>query len=357
MSAYDPQISLLSSLLKQNSGRTIAQALEGLLEKRINIPPGLRSKASDSHSHLRDFLRTESSRDYAFPQILAESDFLGGSFARHTKIWPLDDIDIYFPLDGANLIYSDGGVRLPYTVLANGPTLWNPLLSDRWAVGSYVSSAKLVQGFANVLKRHSPKTTIRPTGQSVSVQMSHGETKEAEGLGYDIVPCFALKPDDPNEFEFFVIPDGLNGWIRTNPKLDTDVADIVQSFHNQLYRKVVKLTKYWNASRFGARFSSYYIEFALSRRFWKRKQENHPVGSLAEGLSLGFAALEEAHTHGNLTSWISGAPPIARPSLSAGESAQLDLARIRAEVAWLLEQNGKERDALLRWGELFGEAL
>jgi len=34
-----------------------------------------------------------------------DSDFLGGSFARHTKIWPLDDIDIFFPMDGGTLVY------------------------------------------------------------------------------------------------------------------------------------------------------------------------------------------------------------------------------------------------------------
>jgi hypothetical protein len=133
-------------------------ALDDLLDRQINIKRGIREKASDNDSqqHLREFLTTERKRDLTFPRVLASADrdFLGGSFARHTKIWPVDDIDVYIPLDGEYLLYLSWGQRLPYTVLGDGVVYSNPLLLNRWTQLQYVSSALLVREFADPLRRH-----------------------------------------------------------------------------------------------------------------------------------------------------------------------------------------------------------
>jgi hypothetical protein len=359
MSTESLHESYFSMLLKGIGGRSVAQALENLLERKINIPQGTRSTASDSQNHLREFLRNEATRDAGFPRILsdADADFLGGSFARHTKIWPLDDIDIYFPLEGANLFYMNGGIRLPYTLLSDDSRLGNPLLLPKWTSGGYVSSAKLIQGFAEVLKRHNPRTEVRTGGQSISVRMTHGETQDSDGLGYDIVPCFSLKPDNSNEFEFYLMPNGRGGWMRTNPKLDADITDILQRYNGNLYRKLVKLIKYWNSVRLDRAFPSYYVELALSRAFYNRKANNQAVGSLSEGLSLGFEALESAYKAGSLTPWIAEAPLVPKPNLSVSQVVALGLAQIGASLAWLLQQNGKEDEAVTQWSKVFGETL
>ena len=207
--------------------QSISQSFEDLLTSAINIPEGIRILASASQQNLRKFLQDECSRDSAFPPVLrtADSDFLGGSFARHTKARPLDDIDIYLPLDGANLSYIMHGAALPYTVQTDG-LLWNPLLTPRWANGQLVSSTKLIEEFTVVLKRRFPQTKIKPGGQAVSVQMTHGQTSISQGLGYDVVPCFSLRPHLQGGRPFYLMPDGHGGWIRTNPRLDAVVADI-----------------------------------------------------------------------------------------------------------------------------------
>lgn len=73
------------------------------------------ARASDSQNHLGDFLRAENSRDPRFPRVLskADADFIGGLFGRHTKIWPLDDIDIYVTIGDQYLYYLQNGVRCP----------------------------------------------------------------------------------------------------------------------------------------------------------------------------------------------------------------------------------------------------
>jgi hypothetical protein len=338
--------------------RKIDSAFEDLLDRRINISAKTRSKASDSQNHLRDFLVSEGTRDASFPRALsnADSDFLGGSFARHTKNWPLDDIDIYIPLDGAGLFYMENGRRLPYTVLSDGVLWWNPLCSDRWMNGQFISSAKLVSEFARVLARHYPRETeVRANGECVTVRMKQGQTTNSDGLGYDVVPCFLLKPDAPSEFEFYLMPNGAGGWQRTNPKLDTDLCEILNAFHNKIYRKVVKLVKYWNGIRVNSSFSSYYIEFAVSLEFWKLKKENKALTSISEGLAIAFGALERAFLAGDQTPWISGAPPIEKPLLTPGQCLAVSLSKITSELAVAYEKNGNDGEAHNQWASLFGD--
>jgi hypothetical protein len=341
-------------------GPTTDSAFNDLLDRKINIASGIRSKASDSQNHLRDFLSAENSRDSSFPRVLSkvDSDFLGGSFARHTKNWPLDDIDIYIPLDGWNLFYMRNGQRLPYDIRSDGPISWNPLLGSRWMSGGYVSSTTLISEFARVLARHYPRETeVRPNGKCVSIRMRHGETADADGLGYDVVPCFSMKPEAANEFEFYLMPDGSGGWIRTNPKLDRDVCEILHSYHNKLYRKVVKLVKYWNEIRLGGSFSSYYIEFAICRDFWGRRTRNEATLSVSEGLASAFAALERAFASGNQESWVSEAPPIEKPTLTLSQVLTLNIAHTTSELAFLYEKSGNTTAASKEWASIFGDAF
>jgi hypothetical protein len=121
----------ISQFLSEYRPKSMSQSFEDLLTNSINIREGVRSIASTSQQNLREFLRSECERDSSFPPVLrtSDKDFLGGSFARHTKNRPLDDIDIYLPLDGANLSYFEHGMVTPYTVLSDGLTR-NPLLAE-----------------------------------------------------------------------------------------------------------------------------------------------------------------------------------------------------------------------------------
>ncbi len=100
---------------------------EDLLTGKINISKALRSSVSDSQNGLREFLCSEAQRDSSFPRILSESDadFIGGSFGRHTKVKPLDDIDIYLPLDGKGLFYFRDGVIEDCSVLSDNTPHWS----------------------------------------------------------------------------------------------------------------------------------------------------------------------------------------------------------------------------------------
>ena len=264
--SYSTLAALVQFSLKESTARTVNGAFENLLTNEINISPGIRSQASDSQNHLREFLETENQRDAAFPRILSiqDNDFLGGSFARHTKIWPLDDIDIFFPIDGHGLVYLEGGIVMPFTVVSDGVLSTNSILKPRWMNGSYISSAKVIAEFTAVLKRHYPDTSIKPDGHSVSVRMTQGQTDGGKGLGYDVVPCFSLKSNNGSDI-FYFIPNGYDGWTRTNPRIDTELAEKLHAQNDKTYRKAIKVIKYWNKEKLRGCLMSYYIELAIAK--------------------------------------------------------------------------------------------
>lgn len=351
------QATILARMLREAEARTVSGAFKQFLDKEINIAQGIREIASNSHNHMRDFLATECDRDATFPRILSinDSDFVGGSFARHVKNWPLDDIDIYFPLDGQGLIYTQNGLRLPYAVVSDDVLSNNPLLHPRWMIGSNISSRKLLSEFAGVLRRHYPgETKVRANGQAVSLRMKQGETESGDGLGYDVVPCFFLKPDNPQELPFYLIPDGFDGWIRTNPRYDQQISEQLQKNNEKTFRKVVRLLKYWNTERLFGGLSSYYIELTIARAYLDKNDIGQPVRSVSFGVALGFWALREAVNRGSQMPWIAGAPPIQHGSLTLINQPILWQAQEAARQAWDYEAAGNQAAALKLWADIFG---
>jgi hypothetical protein len=344
----------LQTFHKEAANRTAATAFERFLDEQINIGAGTRSRASTSQNHLREFLIGEHDRDAKFPRILQtnDADFLGGSFARHSKIWPLDDIDVYFPIDGQDLVYRRGSLRLPYSALSDHVDLFNPLLNagDRWVNGPYVSSKKLIDGFAKVLSRHYPaETRVRRAGEAVNVKLTD--------LGFDVVPCFSLSPDSPGDAHIYLIPDGHDGWIQTNPRIDIGVSDELQSRNGKTFGRAVKLVKWWNEQRFASRFESYYVELAIMRGFAAKNQWGEFLSSVSDAVALGFESLRDAAGAGDQAPWLHSSPPVERGPISTDELQVLDTVATAAREAVNAEHRGLSDQSLKVWGLIFGESF
>jgi hypothetical protein len=295
--------------------------LESFLASEIAIPTNARSRASISQNHLRQILANKSNYDPDFPILLSgeDSDFIGGSFARHTKIWPLDDIDIYFPMDGAGLAYYRNDVRLPYWVVTDDFTQPQRLLSSKWKRGDYLASDYILDGFRDTLKNSYPSSRIRGDRHAVCLSTTIAATSQSSGIGFDIVPCFCLQPDDGTE-RIYLMPDGNGHWIHTNPRVDTDICAAFNQYHHDTFRKAVRLVKYWNKERFANRFSSYFIELAICRCFIERRSAGVALTWIVEALAWGFYGLKSAYDGGSLESFVPDAPQVVRPTLTIDEA-------------------------------------
>lgn len=231
---------------------TIHQAFENLLEKSINISPTQISQGSKSHTYIRDLLDNKWQTKDSFPWIV-EGDFLSGSYARGTKIYPLDDIDIMIVLDGHGLVPISGGAYIDAEVRGSG--IAGSPISKHFDTNGLVSSVSVLEVFRDALKDTFPNSEIKKDGQAVNVWL------DSYGLGLDIVPCFHIIPrNGSQDFYYIAMGNGNPMWKTTNPKIDQRISDGLHLRHDRKLKAVVKILKYWNRTQNGDRLRSYHLE-------------------------------------------------------------------------------------------------
>jgi hypothetical protein len=330
--------------------------LKRFLEAQISIPMAARSDAARSQRYLRDVLRGKSTTDSGFPFVLEDkdSDFLGGSFERHTAIWPLDDIDLYVPLDGAGLAYNTNGQQLPFEVVSDS-SLRKPsrLLSTRWSDGWTLSSRLLLRGLLAALRESYPRSGISSHDKAVVLDTTVAATSESNGITFDVVPCFRLQPHDASPY-FYLMPDGQDGWLRTNPRIDSYLSDSLQEYHNKNYRKCVRLLKYWNVNRCNHAFPSYYIELATCLQFSALKDNDIRVDSVVDALEYAFAALQTTTTTGAIQSLVPDAAPVEGPAQNQWLTSRLGAACISARLAAMSSWESNADAAKAHLAEILG---
>lgn len=172
--------------------------------------------------------------------------YLSGSYARHTAITPIDDVDIIFIID---------------------PQQWDlPLFSD------YPDPAKVLGTFERAIRGARGSSSIKQQRRSVRLSMN--------ALDIDVVP--AIQTDDE---EFVMIPDkSEDTWLRTAPKCHQRVGREVNQKRNGLFIPLVKILKGWNCSLPDTAYlKSFAVETMAVRIFRKT-----PFESLFDGALLFF---------------------------------------------------------------------
>lgn len=252
--------------------------LENLLKQKINLSASNISQASQSHNYVRGLLDRKSHENNNLPWLL-DGDFLSGSYARQTKIHPIDDIDIIVVLDGAGLFAHRGGYQLSATVRGSG-SQGSPVLSFT-NEQNYISSQKILNEFRNHLSKTYPNSKIRKDGQAINVWL------DSYGLGIDIVPAFHIVPNDKSR-DYYYIPVGYgeDNWMSTNPKIDQEICDNLNDKFNKKLKPIIKLIKYWNSHYNNNRLKSYHLEVIIWNVF---NQYQYQINNYCTALKYFFA--------------------------------------------------------------------
>lgn len=275
------------------------------MRKAGEITRGEQTLAQKRHHRIRDTLAAEWD---------IERSFLTGSYDRHTKIKPLEDVDIFAVIDPNG---------------AQGHLRQQPPNRIIWEL------VDCLDGKFN---------SVRADGMAVRISMSDDDGDAT----FELVPAFEHSDSG------YEAPDPDRGrWIRTDPEAHARLSSEKNAECGQMWVPFVKMLKGWN------------------------RQANRPVPQsfLIEVMALRLVRLpfgryqdEVTAFLGNMIDRVSG--PWPDPAAIGPDVDELLTASNRrcihdaavyahsvAEEAVYLEDEGEERKAVEKWREIFGSRM
>ncbi len=232
---------------------TVWGAFDKFRKNPVDLDPGESDRARSSRDYLYDQAKALNSSDSDFPAVCSYIPF--GSFARKTKIRPLDDIDLLFVLNGRGTTVQQQPSD-PYEYWLRVSDDNAPLAKFRDAYG-FVSSVKVLNQMKKSLGKvkNYAKAELKRNEQAVVLNLT------SYPWVFDIVPAVPSgNYYDSSKTDYYLIPDGSGDWMRTDPRKDTEYVTRVSKQHNGYLLPAMRLLKYWNWRTHKPRLPSYYFE-------------------------------------------------------------------------------------------------
>ncbi len=232
--------------------------------------------------------RARASRDAMIERINGLSNFFPlysqqhmqfGSFARKTKIRPIDDIDLIICMSGGDLVIADerswSDIRLKLKNMQSffkpfcDSTNYNPYIGQGTL---YLNSNKVKNKFKSALEalHDCRKAELHSNQEAVTLQFS------SYCWNFDIVPAFYV---ESNGESYYLIPNGHGGWKKTNPKKDRENVTLTNARTRGEALKLIRLVKYWNKRHTMPSMPSYALEtlvinFCNSKAIYEKTRLN-----------------------------------------------------------------------------------
>lgn len=230
--------------------KTVNGAFDEFLKETVNLDKDETTTARSSRDWLLLEQITSFDNDVTFPKLWQEYNFHFGSFARRTKIRPLDDIDLMIGLSAQGAHYTEFSDKIEITVnpetnlksFCNNNT--NTLNSIK-VINKFISKLSDVSQYKNAqIKRNQEAATLN---------------LKSYDWTFDIVPCFFTSIDIYNR-TYYLIPDGKGNWKKTDPRMDRDRTKTINQKHSGYVLNVIRIIKYWNKRPTMPTMASYLLE-------------------------------------------------------------------------------------------------
>lgn len=231
--------------------QTVKQAFREFSSTRVNLEPQQTATARASRDWLIDQIITFDDNDVTFPNIWNDKNINYGSFERKTKKRPLDDIDTMICLSGNGAYYNDGIGPLTITVPDSAVRLKllcrdnSNTLDSVKVINKFVANLKTVPQYEHAdVKRNQVAATLK---------------LKSYPWTFDIVPSFFTAVDYWGR-DYYLIPDGIGNWQKTDPRMDRKRVQDVNQRHDGNVLNVIRTMKYWNARQTMPTVKSYLLE-------------------------------------------------------------------------------------------------
>jgi len=248
---------------------TVWSAFDDFRKNVVDINPQVTKKARSSRDYLFNQIKIQANINSEFPKLLSSDSFMTfGSFARKTKIQPLNDIDFLVILDGSNTIVENNYQPYSYKLkfvkpaiyfMSSVPSLTLEQFADQ---NGYINSTRILNKIKIYLSNLNiyAKADIKKTMQAVTLDL------KSYDWVYDIVPALKVNRSYTTK-DFFLIPDGNANWIATDPRIDSYNITQVNLKHDRKFLPTMRLLKYWNSRTYKPVLKSYYFETLVIKVF------------------------------------------------------------------------------------------
>lgn len=247
-------------------------AFSDFLNNTINIPKTVSESAKSSRNFLYSQISSLSNNG-DFLTTAPQYNINFGSFARKTKIKPLNDIDIMIGLNGGSLEIEGAewdNITLKVKNNCTDSLILNAsdTFTQYWSSPVfYLNSNKVKNKLVSALQSipQYEKAEIHARGEAVTLKL------RSYPWNFDIVPAFYCLGDSYTK-PYYLIPNGYGKWKKTNPKIEQErVSSINQKFNNVVL-STIRLIKYWNTRGKMPNITSYVLETMVLDYF---EQANH----------------------------------------------------------------------------------
>lgn len=319
---------------------TVNNAFSEFMKDTVNLNPTQTKTARTSRDNLLSNIKSFSG-DSDFFSINGSRCLRFGSFERHTKLRPLDDIDLMICISASDdRVYSYAGNDI-YYMGANETDKKNGLNTINT---DHLNSTKVINRFISKLSDLSDysKAQMHKNHEAATLKL------KSYDWNFDIVPCFYCSGD------FYLIPDGNGNWKKTDPRIDNDRTKEINQEHNGNLLPLIRLIKYWNNRRITYTMGSYMLECMILNRYqnlstpdnwWIDVEFKNTLQYLSSAIY--YSVNDPKGIQGDLNSF--------SYSERVKISEALKNAHTKAVEAFNLEVNDKNQEAAIKkWGEVLG---
>lgn len=332
-----------TTITTRATASTVDAAFGKFLRDSVNLAPDDSRGARRSRDWLRGKLNGFDGTHDDFPFAYKDKHIDFGSFARRTKIRPLDDVDLIHCLKSEGATYLDVGSRVELTTVDN-----TRLAGFRHADSKLLSSTRVLNKFKKHLDevpQYSSAKTHR-NHQAVTLELTSYD------WNFDIVPGFFTTPELDGR-TYYIIPDGQGHWMKTDPRKDRERVTTVNLDHSGRVLDVLRALKYWNRRPTMPSVPSYAFE-------------NLILGYYAGQSTTAseYVDIEVVKVLEHIRTAIFGAIPDPKGiqgdlnTLSLEQrfavAVRASLDSVKAADARKLEREGDQKASITKWGEVFG---
>lgn len=324
---------------------TVNGAFSEFLSNTVNLYDADTTKARSSRDYLIESINAFSGDDDFF-NVYTEKNLNFGSFARHTKIRPLDDIDVMICFSATN-----GDERRSYTTMSDCIYIegiqfdrQNSLLTP---YTNHLNSTRVINRLISKLSDLSnySKAEMHKNHEAATLQL------KSYTWNFDIVPCFYT------DTGLYLIPDGSGNWKKTDPRIDNNRTTEINQKHKGKLLDVIRLMKYWNGRKVTLRIGSYMLECMILSVYEKMSpKENYWTDLEFRDLlnALSNAIYNEVPDPKGLQGDLNSFTSIERMQISLALKQTYN----KAVEASKLELTDKDQAAAIaKWREVFGSAF